>query len=122
MSVRNQYASLVQVANRVDLLEQRAFVTIHCDFRHDARLFMMPPPPPHDPVQWPTIDVVLESLRGITPDRVRVMGSDSIDLDAIQHHTERWQINRVRESSSRPPSTVYWHGRVSVALTPGGSG
>lgn len=30
----------------------------------DARLFLSPPPRPHDPAQWPSIDEVVDALRG----------------------------------------------------------
>lgn len=33
----------------------------------DARLFIHPPPPPHDPAQWPGINQLLAALRRIVP-------------------------------------------------------
>jgi hypothetical protein len=34
-----------------------------CVLIDDARLFTAPPPPPHDPAQWPTLLEVLDALR-----------------------------------------------------------
>ena len=32
----------------------------------DARLFLAPPPPPHDPEQWPSLDILMERLRSMS--------------------------------------------------------
>jgi hypothetical protein len=35
----------------------------HAILIDDARLFIQPPPPPHDPGQWPTLDQVMDALK-----------------------------------------------------------
>lgn len=35
----------------------------HAILIDDARLFIEPPPPPHDPDQWPTLEEVMDALR-----------------------------------------------------------
>lgn len=32
----------------------------------DARLFLSPPPPPHSPVQWPSLDLVINGLHSLS--------------------------------------------------------
>ena len=45
---------------------------ILCD---DARLFLNPPPPPHDPSQWPTFAQIVELCRELGPtDTVEIIG------------------------------------------------
>lgn len=34
----------------------------------DARLFLISPPPPHDPAQWPTMTEVIDALRSVHPE------------------------------------------------------
>jgi hypothetical protein len=41
--------------------------TDDCVLIDDARLFAAPPPPPHDPQQWPTLIEVFDALRGSHP-------------------------------------------------------
>lgn len=41
----------------------------HFTLIDDARLFLAPPPPPHDPSQWPTLTEVLDALRARAPER-----------------------------------------------------
>lgn len=38
-----------------------------CLFVDDARLFAAPPPPPHDPAQWPTLLEVFDAVRAAMP-------------------------------------------------------
>jgi hypothetical protein len=46
-----------------------------CYVIDDARLFVNPPPPPHDPGHWPTLDEIREVVAEIRPrHRVRVVG------------------------------------------------
>jgi hypothetical protein len=37
--------------------------SVHALFVDDARLFAVPPPPPHDPDQWPALDEVMIALQ-----------------------------------------------------------
>jgi hypothetical protein len=46
-----------------------------CYLIDDARLFVEPPPPPHDPAQWPTLDEIRELLAQVRPQHaVQVVG------------------------------------------------
>lgn len=40
-----------------------------CIIVDDARLFACPPPPPHDPAQWPTLVELFDKLRELDPGR-----------------------------------------------------
>jgi hypothetical protein len=44
----------------------------------DARLFAAPPPPPHDPAQWPTLIEVFDRLRALRPDSHVTMLDDQV--------------------------------------------
>lgn len=44
----------------------------------DARLFSAPPPPPHDPDQWPTFDQVVQRLRSVNSAFYVVVVDDQI--------------------------------------------
>lgn len=45
----------------------------HAILIDDARLFLNPPPPPHDPSHWPTFEVISDMLKSWSPSpKVRV--------------------------------------------------
>lgn len=49
-----------------------------CIVIDDARLFVQPPPPPHDPTQWPRLDDVERRLAHHWPGHVVVVAHDQI--------------------------------------------
>ena len=44
----------------------------------DARLFAAPPPPPHDPDQWPTLLALIDAIRAVRPGHHITMLSDLV--------------------------------------------
>ena len=55
-----------------------------CYLIDDARLFMNPPPPPHDPAQWPTFDEILALFAQLRPRHSTEIVSDVIVVETIQ--------------------------------------
>ena len=52
----------------------------------DARLFLAPPPAPHDPNQWPSLEVVVERLRaGASQHRLSVVNDMMIFVPPAAH-------------------------------------
>jgi hypothetical protein len=49
----------------------------------DARMFVNPPPPPHDPSQWPTITQIRDLIAQLRPDCETVV-RDDLDLILVR--------------------------------------
>lgn len=55
---KNDECPLLEELQRINL----ANLGTHAIFIDDARLFTMPPPPPHDPAQWPRLDQIAKAM------------------------------------------------------------
>jgi hypothetical protein len=70
------------------LLEELATIgPRHAILIDDARLFIEPPPPPHDPSQWPTLEQVMDALR----DR-EVAIRDDVVMALPRQRRSRWLL------------------------------
>jgi len=49
----------------------------------DARMFVNPPPPPHDPAQWPTIEQIRDLVAQMRPECETVV-HDDLDLIVVR--------------------------------------
>jgi hypothetical protein len=78
-------------------------------FIDDARLFLSPPPRPHDPSEWPNIDEVVEALQQIDDDYYIIAIEDVIVAvpphakELVQNHaqdvtTESWNEDELTEA------------------------
>jgi len=57
----------------IDRLNAESLVVID-----DARLFLAPPPAPHEISQWPSLNEVIEALRGLSDDHLVMVLNDNI--------------------------------------------
>jgi hypothetical protein len=77
-----------------------------CLIVDDARLFAAPPPPPHDPSQWPTLLEVLDAIRRARPEHhVTVIGDQFIAVPAsarevVDHYGQDLAASQVDSSRS----------------------
>lgn len=80
----------------------------------DARLFLSPPPPPHDPAEWPDLDQLLDELSKLSEGHRLMVVDDAIVLfparihDELREHARRHSIDwlgrlpRAREALAEP--------------------
>lgn len=70
------------VGDECPLIEEIAIIDDsgidRCLLIDDARLFLAPPPPPHEANEWPTIDQVIEALKRKWPQRYIMIANDVI--------------------------------------------
>ncbi len=88
------------------LLEELAIIADQtCDhfiLIDDARLFLSPPPPPHDPEQWPALAEVMTALHRINPQFYTVVTEDVIV--AVPLYARETVLTYCRQSRNSPPA------------------
>lgn len=62
MENKNKIGGECPLREELDAINNHPWAGAHCVIIDDLRLFNAPPPPPHDPKQWPDTDEIITEL------------------------------------------------------------